>query len=302
MRVNKALHTSCNHYYCKDCVVALVEAFTRDETLFPLRCCSEPIPNNDVIPFLDRSLARLFNEKHTEFSVPSQNRVYCVSPQCSKFLGSSEGVRRPGMVCTTCFTSTCPKCKQSAHEGEGCGENTSVISLRALASENGWQTCPGCHAFVELSLGCFHMTCRCRTQFCYLCAVPWKQCTCPQWEEARLFETAQQRVENELGPRAAQRTAPLVMRQQIEQLAASLRDNHECERHSWRYRDGGGRCESCNFNLPQFLLVSTICFFQMKMLVLHFPTSALQALLYVGLRPLQQKQTVNFILSVYTYP
>jgi hypothetical protein len=39
---------------------------------------------------------------------------------------------------------------------------------------------------VELSTGCFHMTCRCKAQFCYLCAARWKSCACVQWNERRL--------------------------------------------------------------------------------------------------------------------
>ncbi|KAF4611684.1 hypothetical protein D9613_004039 [Agrocybe pediades] len=77
IRSDRALHTPCNHYYCRDCVVALVESFTRDESLFPLRCCGQPIPIKDVAPFINSTLQREFNEKHAEFSIPSQNRVYC---------------------------------------------------------------------------------------------------------------------------------------------------------------------------------------------------------------------------------
>ena len=36
---------------------------------------------------------------------------------------------------------------------------------------------------IELNHGCFHMTCRCKTQFCYRCGAQWKTCSCPQWEE-----------------------------------------------------------------------------------------------------------------------
>ncbi|KAF9552090.1 hypothetical protein CPC08DRAFT_823074 [Agrocybe pediades] len=262
IRSDRALHTPCNHYYCRDCVVALVESFTRDESLFPLRCCGQPIPIKDVAPFINSTLQREFNEKHAEFSIPSQNRVYCVSPQCSKFLGSSEGRYKaifPWIYCPDCGTGTCPKCKQAEHEGRPCADNTALAEVRAMASKEGWQTCPGCHAIVELSIGCYHMTCRCRAEFCYLCAVPWKNCTCVQWDEAHLLATAQQRVENELGPRAARRTAPNVFETMLRDVAQNLRTNHECFRHNWKYRDGGGRCETCNFLLPKFLLLCRNC-------------------------------------------
>jgi hypothetical protein len=38
------------------------------------------------------------------------------------------------------------------------------------------------------------MTCRCRAEFCYLCSIPWKNCKCSQWDEARLLEEARVRT------------------------------------------------------------------------------------------------------------
>ncbi|KDR78118.1 hypothetical protein GALMADRAFT_266649 [Galerina marginata CBS 339.88] len=259
IRYTNSLQTPCNHYYCRDCVTSLIEAFTKDESLFPLRCCQEPIPISDVIPFISLNLRKLFETKQTEFSVLSKDRIYCVSPTCSKFLGSSVGITGWSIICPQCSTSTCPRCKQASHEGEDCVVNAATVELRALARREGWQTCPGCHILVELNVGCYHMTCRCRAQFCYLCAVPWKNCQCPQWEEARLVAAAQQRVENEIGARAVRNAVPEVLAEQIRHVAENLRVNHHCERHTWRYRPGGGRCEECNFNLAQYLLICTGC-------------------------------------------
>ena len=52
---------------------------------------------------------------------------------------------------------------------------------------------------IELNIGCFHMTCRCRTEFCYLCRARWKTCPCRQWDEERLLAAAEQRVDAQLG-------------------------------------------------------------------------------------------------------
>ena len=41
-------------------------------------------------------------------------------------------------------------------------------------------------------MGCYHMTCRCRRQFCYLCARTWKTCHCSQWDEKRLYGRAEE--------------------------------------------------------------------------------------------------------------
>jgi len=240
----------------------LVEAFTRDESLFPLRCCQDPIPVAEVLPTLPLALRSLFERKNAEFSILTRDRIYCSNLNCSMFLGSSEGrLFRFAIHCSQCFASTCPRCKESAHAGEGCGVSKSDEALQALAKNEGWQTCPGCNAVVELNHGCYHITCRCRAQFCYLCAERWKTCDCIQWDENRLMVAAQEGVANELGHAAAARMPQAIFAERVEQRAAILRDNHHCERHSWRYREGGGTCGECHFRLPSYLLICRECSF-----------------------------------------
>ncbi|PPQ75931.1 hypothetical protein CVT24_002498 [Panaeolus cyanescens] len=64
----ESFQSSCSHVYCADCVERLVDNFTRDELLFPFRCCQEPIAPQDVVPFISDSLRKLFNEKLAEYS------------------------------------------------------------------------------------------------------------------------------------------------------------------------------------------------------------------------------------------
>ena len=174
----ETVKTPCDHYYCRDCLVALVEAFTLDESLFPLRCCKDPLPVADVLPILSLPLRSLFERKIAEFSIFAGDRLYCSNLNCAAFLGSSEGrLSASAIKCPHCLVNTCPRCKEPAHSGEGCG----VGALQALAVSEDWQTCPGCKTVVELNQGCNHITCRCKTQFCYLCAALWKTCKCDQY-------------------------------------------------------------------------------------------------------------------------
>jgi hypothetical protein len=179
---------------------------SHNEFLFPLRCCKQALPTRDVRPFLPLKIRALFLEKSAEFSTPSLSRIYCPNPMCSIFLGPSD-VSTRNICCPRCTITVCLTCKQRAHHGENCAKSAMTLEVKALARSENWQTCPGCNAIIELDQGCHHMTCRCRTEFCYVCAARWKNCTCPQWEEACLLGTAERRVVNEMGVRA-QAAAP----------------------------------------------------------------------------------------------
>jgi len=247
----------CSHYYCRDCLRDLTEAATRDESLFPLRCCQQAFPVETLNHHITPSLLSLFRSKYIEFGTPSMDRIYCPNPICSIFLGST--THYAGQLrCQECQTVACRNCKNRAHPGEACGENSALLELQALARSDNWQTWPGCHAIVELHQGCYHMTCKCRTQFCYLCAAPWKNCTCRQWDEANLVADARRRVDNEFGARAAI-AAPVIYAERVQQMAADLRVNHGCDNHRWTYSRGAGVCEECTHYLPVFLMRCMNC-------------------------------------------
>jgi hypothetical protein len=262
LRPSTAFRALCDHFYCRRCLSDLARTCLRDESLFPLKCCKQPLPMDGeygVLARLELRLRQSFQAKATEFSTLSKNRVYCPRETCSAFLGSS--AQLPARVaCRHCPTVVCVACKQIDHGAVPCEENTALEQVKSLAREQSWQTCPGCAQIIELHQGCYHMTCRCGTQFCYLCAEQWKNCTCPQWEEARLLDTAAARVEHELGARARV-VAPAIFEQHVQQRVARLRYDHDCaDGHRWRRRDGRARCEECRVMLPEYLLVRIIHF------------------------------------------
>ncbi|KAG1865174.1 hypothetical protein C8R48DRAFT_797875, partial [Suillus tomentosus] len=257
VRRSQSFNAPCSHFYCRGCLVYLVEASTRDETLHPVRCCHQPLPVANFLPLLSSDLRSHFQEKSAEFTTTPTSRIYCPNQICSKFLGSSSG-RKSEIVCTSCGTRVCSACKNRAHLFEDCAENAQTSVVKTLASQMGWQTCPGCHAIVELFQGCYHMTCRCSTQFCYLCAALWKTCDCRQWDDQRLLDDAERRVYNEFGAREAA-ARPEIFVDRVYQRMTELEDNHECLAHRWVYRHGGGYCEECHDNLRTFLMRCRHC-------------------------------------------
>ncbi|KAH9911610.1 uncharacterized protein B0H18DRAFT_347537 [Fomitopsis serialis] len=241
------IQAPCGHFWDADCLADLFRASTTDESLFPPRCCQQPFVLKEVERHLMPELLASFNAISLEFR--TADRVYCHRPTCSAFIGPATE-SSSAQDCPKCLAQTCGHCKERAHSGSPC--ITDDAPILALAEQNGWARCPGCKHIVELAMGCYHMTCRCGKQFCYICVETWKNCLCPQWDEPRLLITAQDRVQREL-PAGPPPAAPL-LQEMVRRAADRLRVDHDCQ-HMWRYRPGGGRCEQCSYYLPVFLLV-----------------------------------------------
>jgi hypothetical protein len=154
MKYFDLIATPCKHEYCRDCLRELFESCLTDESLFPPRCCRQPITIDSVEFFLTADLKRQFEQKKVEFSTP--NRTYCSQPSCAAFIRIDEENADAG-TCTECGTRTCSICKSAAHAGE-CPQDMALQALVELANEQGWQRCHVCRRVVELDMGCNHIT------------------------------------------------------------------------------------------------------------------------------------------------
>ncbi|EXF74349.1 IBR finger domain-containing protein [Colletotrichum fioriniae PJ7] len=230
----------CKHNYCRDCLRTLFELSLTDESLFPPRCCKLPIPVDGGFArvLLSPKLVGEFRAKEIEFSTP--NRTYCHRPTCSIFI-PKEFIRGDVGTCPQCQYQTCTMCKGAEHGNQDCAQDTSTQALLEVAAANGWQRCSSCRRIVELDHGCYHMTCPCGSQFCYLCGLQWKTCTCEQWNEERLVARANVIVNREAD---AMHLNAAVRAQRVEQEALNLVQNHQCAHNRWRSRSGSFRVGS----------------------------------------------------------
>ncbi|KAK8029520.1 IBR finger domain protein [Apiospora rasikravindrae] len=284
----------CRHEYCRQCLTHLFQDAMTDESLFPPRCCKQPIPLEKNRLFLDAAVAQQFRDKALEFSTP--RRTYCHNHQCAAFIPPTH-YDNDVAACERCNRRTCMTCKQASHDGD-CPNDEHLGQTLQLAREQGWQRCQNCWGMVELNTGCNHMTCRCGFQFCYVCGAHWKTCGCEQWEERRLYERAvqidardqvpEEAVPGEVAPvvaafqadgsgsdeqeialdqtvglgqwpRPPQQPQRHDRQRRVHTLMQSLRRNHECEHQHWFNRKGPRECEECHDVMPIFVYECRQC-------------------------------------------
>ncbi|KAE8334601.1 hypothetical protein BDV24DRAFT_156732 [Aspergillus arachidicola] len=239
LQPNRIVSLSCGHYYCNTCLKDLFMKATKDESLFPPRCCRQHIPLTLVQPFMSEDEYDMFKGAEVEFS--TADRMYCSNVNCGRFITPRE-IQAGKAECNQCGFSTCAMCKSPFHEDD-CASDTALQATLALATSQGWQRCFGYKALVELRMGCYHMTCKCRSQFCYLCSL-----------------IAEEVVDRE----ATHPLAPQERQLRIEQMRDDLRENHECE-HPGRFErlfDGGRRgfeCEMCGDRHRKYILQCRRC-------------------------------------------
>jgi len=250
---NQTIRNACGHDYCKECIADLFHRSSKDEQLFPPRCCREPLSLDEARRFLTRGFFAHFEEKRIEFTTP--NRTYCSNRTCSIFV-KPEYIDGRTARCSKCLTKTCTACKNCAHDG-ACPDDEAIEQIREIARAEGWQQCPQCKHMVSITHGCNHMTCICKAEWCYECGSLYdehrqKSCACDIWHNDRLLAAATEGVAARPGNRANNA-------QQVMQRIAALREHHDCEHRRTRYISKPARCEECHHFMRQFIRVCVTC-------------------------------------------
>ena len=150
-----AVYAPCGHDYCQDCAKQLFLNSMRDESLFPPRCCRQAIPLAAVDVFLTAEFTKHFEEKAVEFS--TSDRLYCAWPTCSAFIPPAK-INGDIAICPKCEFWVCTMCKGRTHQGRDCPKDAALNALISTAKTEGWQRCIRCKRYIELNLGCNHIT------------------------------------------------------------------------------------------------------------------------------------------------
>ncbi|KAF8039788.1 hypothetical protein BT93_B2105 [Corymbia citriodora subsp. variegata] len=200
----------CLHRYCFPCMRQHVEVKLLHGIVprCPHEGCKSDLSVSSCSTFLTPKLIEMMTQRLKEASIPVTEKIYCPYPTCSALMSKTEasecsatsGVARSGArKCIKCHRLFCINCKVPWHSSLTCSAYKVLhplppaedAKLKSLASQNLWRQCIKCNHMIELSEGCFHMTCRCGYEFCYNCGAEWKNkkptCSCPLWEEGNIL-------------------------------------------------------------------------------------------------------------------
>jgi hypothetical protein len=147
----------CSHRYCIECMKRHFMLSTKDENLFPPRCCKQHIPLSLVSKHLSATELASFELASVEFT--TDDRVYCSNVHCRRFIHPLRiDVGKNRAPCEDCGQNTCSLCKNMYHDFTDCPDDPALRETRELARKSGWQTCYNCNRVVILRSGCNHMT------------------------------------------------------------------------------------------------------------------------------------------------
>lgn len=199
----------CSHKFCSGCMRSYGEGKIQSSQV-PMRCpqetCKYYVSSAECKSFLTSASHDSFEKALREGTVSYSNRIYCPFPGCSVLIdpleclsaraSSSSGSDNSCIECPDCRRCVCMDCGVPWHLSMSCEEYQSIpleerdssdVTLHRLAQNKRWRRCQQCRTMIELTQGCYHMTCRCGQEFCYSCGAEYREgqqrCECEFWEE-----------------------------------------------------------------------------------------------------------------------
>lgn len=178
---------NCGHMFHGDCVGKHFE-IRINESSFPVVCpvenCKREVTMYDLRSRLSPELIAKFEDFTFNQYVASHKAalITCPTPNCKYvFLFNNE----TSFQCPLCEVNYCLRCMTEYHLGLTCEQYRATKDVGALdamfaALVNGqhFKQCPHCKFWVERTVGCDHMKCRCGGEFCYKCGGNYGSCAC----------------------------------------------------------------------------------------------------------------------------
>jgi hypothetical protein len=185
------------HALCHACFRHLFTLALSNESSYPASWAGRPLSATRYAHLLGPDLLAAYSAKAIEYACPPQERVFCSRADpprrpeaCGRFVGKWAGAG--GAVacvkCEDCAWYTCLRCAETFSPGDVAGAEAAIEhecdarrdgeleerAFEGLKKGREWQVCPNeeCKRRVELSDGCNHMRCVCRTHFCFICGRP----------------------------------------------------------------------------------------------------------------------------------
>lgn len=154
------------------------------EATMPPRCCSQPVAATAIQTVLDNNTKQQFLEAVEHYKTPKDERMYCPSKSCGKFVpvGKSVNSKYPfATSCKSCNSRACILCKSAAHPvGQDCPHDWELEAVLKIGQKPAWKRCYSCRNLASLTKGSDHITCRCKAEMCHICGGVWDDTTgCP---------------------------------------------------------------------------------------------------------------------------
>ncbi|RPA83170.1 hypothetical protein BJ508DRAFT_304909 [Ascobolus immersus RN42] len=142
----------CKDSYCKPCLRLLFTFATKDESVFPPKCCNTEIPLPTGV--LSREERAAFLTASVEFRSIGK-RHYCF--KCNKFIPPKlVKTTKESARCPMCKVGTCTSCGKEEHTQKGfiCPDDAAGKKLLKLMKKEKWSRCGKCMRVVAKAFGC----------------------------------------------------------------------------------------------------------------------------------------------------
>ncbi|OVA06917.1 zinc finger protein [Macleaya cordata] len=179
------MNTKCSHTFCSDCVSKHIAAKIQENNI-TVRClqlkCKETLEPHMCRTIIPKQVFDRWGDAISESLILASQKIYCPFKDCSALLVNEGDEVIREAECPLCFRLFCAQCKVPWHSEIKCEDFQKLnkneraqedIMFMKLAKNKNWKRCPNCKIYVEKKDGCWHITCRCKFEFCYDCGSSW---------------------------------------------------------------------------------------------------------------------------------